>query len=240
MSRKLGAIQPIYRSGIHIKDAVSVDHPGEITQSYIDLFVKLGGQVIRDDIKRLSKRNEKVILHGRHQYIADEVVIAAGPWSNDLLKTISSPLPMCFERGYHKHFAYPQGEILTRPIYDVDYAFVLSPMTQGYRLTSGSELNDKDAEINTVQLEKAIKSVQNSAVLGEPTNNSLWKGNRPTLPDSLPAIGPHPKCKHVWLAFGHQHVGFSTGPTTGRLIAELMLDQVPFIAITPFLPKRFF
>ncbi|MBJ7536574.1 NAD(P)/FAD-dependent oxidoreductase [Marinomonas transparens] len=234
------ALKPIYGSGIHIKDAVSVDHPGEVTQNYIDLFVELGGKVIRDDITRLSQEDSKVILHGRSFYNADEVVIAAGPWSNDLLKTISRPLPMCFERGYHQHFEYPNEMQLTRPIYDVDSAFVLSPMTNGYRLTSGTELNDKDAKINTIQLQKAIQSVQNSITLGSPIKNSLWKGNRPTLPDSLPAIGPHPECKHVWLAFGHQHVGFSTGPATGRLIAELIVGQEPFINITPFLPKRFF
>jgi D-amino-acid dehydrogenase len=196
--------------------------------------------VVRDDIKRLSKENANIILHGESQYIADDVVVAAGPWSNDLLATLSRPLPMCFERGYHKHFSYPEGDILTRPIYDVDCAFVLSPMSQGYRLTSGTELNDKEAEINIAQLDEASKSVKNSISLGDPDENSLWKGNRPTLPDSLPAIGPHPECEHVWLAFGHQHVGFSTGPATGRLIAELMSDQTPFIDITPFLPKRFF
>jgi D-amino-acid dehydrogenase len=234
------ALKPIYKSGVHIKDAASVDHPGEVTQDYIDLFIELGGQVIRDDIKRLSKKNAKITLHGQSSYIADEVVIAAGPWSNDLLKTISSPLPMCFERGYHRHFSYPQGPILTRPVYDVDRAFVMSPTSLGYRITSGSELNDKNAEPNTAQLDEVVKYAHDSVVLGDLVENSLWKGNRPTLPDSLPAIGKHPKCEHIWLAFGHQHVGFSTGPATGRLIAELMLDQVPFIDITPFLPSRFF
>lgn len=234
------ALKPIYGSAIHIKDATSVDHPGEVTQSYIDLFVSLGGELIRDDIKQLSITGEQVTLHGNHSYVADQIVLAAGPWSNDLLKTVSKPIPMCFERGYHKHYHFPEGDRLTRPIYDVGNAFVLTPTTQGYRLTSGSELKDKTAPSSPDQLDLVSESVQGCISLGEPIENSLWKGNRPTLPDSLPAIGPSIDCKNIWLAFGHQHVGFSTGPATGRLIAEMMSKQTTFIDASPFSPARFF
>lgn len=234
------ALKPIYGSAIHIKDAVSVDHPGEVTQSYIDLYLSLGGKVVRDNITRLSKEGDRIVLQGSQSYLADDVVLAAGPWSNDLLKTLCEPIPMCFERGYHQHYAFPEGQRLTRPIYDVDCAFVLTPTTQGYRLTSGSELNDKDAPNNTAQLNNVAVSANKSILLGECIKDSLWKGNRPTLPDSLPVIGAHPSCPHVWLAFGHQHIGFSTGPATGRLIAELMTNQTPFINASSFSPARFF
>ena len=52
-----------------------------------------------------------------------------------------------------------------------------------------------------------------------------WMGSRPCLPDMLPVIGPAPRHKGLWLAFGHQHSGFTLGPPTGRLLAELMTGE---------------
>lgn len=233
------ALKPIYGSALFIKDASSVDHPGEVTQSYIDLFVSKGGELIRDDIKQLRMQGKQVCLQGRTDYIADQLVLAAGPWSNDLLQTVSKPIPMCFERGYHQHYHFPAGPKLTRPVYDVDGAFVLTPTTQGYRLTSGSELKDKDAAASPVQLEEVALSAQHATELGPLVEESVWQGNRPTLPDSLPVIGRSAPSSVIWLAFGHQHVGFSTGPATGRLIAEMMAGESTFISALPFSPTRF-
>ena len=65
----------------------------------------------------------------------------------------------------------------------------------------------------------------------------LWMGRRPTLPDSRPVIGEMPGRPGLWLAFGHQHIGFSTGPGTAALLGALMqgdtrlpLDPHPFRA----------
>lgn len=234
------ALKSIYGSGLHIKDAASVDHPGEVTQGYMDLFVRLGGRVVQDEIKQLSREGDWFVLHGEHEsYRADKLVLAAGPWSNDLLKTLAKPLPMCFERGYHEHYSIPEGPALKRPLYDVDNAFVITPTTKGYRLSSGSELQDKNAPASPNQLRQIAAPAHEALNIGERITDSLWKGNRPTLPDSLPAIGPHPQLPNLWLAFGHQHIGFSTGPATGRLIAEMITRERTFINETPFAPARF-
>ena len=52
-------------------------------------------------------------------------------------------------------------------------------------------------------------------------------GARPCLPDMRPVIGPAPRHEGLWFAFGHNHHGFTLGPVTGRLLAELMTDAVP-------------
>jgi D-amino-acid dehydrogenase len=43
----------------------------------------------------------------------------------------------------------------------------------------------------------------------------------------------------VWLALGHQHIGFSTGPGSGELLAALMLGEAPPIDPSPFSARRF-
>jgi D-amino-acid dehydrogenase len=59
------------------------------------------------------------------------------------------------------------------------------------------------------------------------------------LPDSRPHIGAAPGRRGLWLALGHQHIGFSTGPGTARVLADLMAQRVPPIDAAPFSPLRF-
>jgi D-amino-acid dehydrogenase len=54
-----------------------------------------------------------------------------------------------------------------------------------------------------------------------------------------PIIGQAPNHKNLWFAFGHAHHGLTLGPVTGRLIAELMAGETPFVDVEPFRPQRF-
>jgi D-amino-acid dehydrogenase len=64
-------------------------------------------------------------------------------------------------------------------------------------------------------------------------------GARPCTPDMKPIIGPAPNHKGLWFAFGHAHHGLTLGPATGRLLAEQMTGETPFLAPEPFSPSRF-
>ncbi len=76
--------------------------------------------------------------------------------------------------------------------------------------------------------------VEFGAAVGEP-----WRGSRPTLPDSLPMIGPAPRHAGLWLAFGNQHIGFTTGPATGAAIAAMIAGTQPSFDAAPFSPGRY-
>ena len=68
---------------------------------------------------------------------------------------------------------------------------------------------------------------------------STWLGFRPTLPDSLPVIGKSQKHKNIIFGFGHQHIGWTLGAVTGKIINTLCDDRQPNINIEPFSPNRF-
>ena len=68
---------------------------------------------------------------------------------------------------------------------------------------------------------------------------STWLGFRPTLPDSLPVIGPSKINKNIIYGFGHQHIGWTLGAVTGKIINSICNDRVPNINIEPFSPSRF-
>ena len=68
---------------------------------------------------------------------------------------------------------------------------------------------------------------------------SVWMGHRPSMPDSLPVIGPARRSADVIYAFGHGHVGMVTAPMTGKVVAELIAGRPTSIDATPFRPTRF-
>jgi D-amino-acid dehydrogenase len=68
---------------------------------------------------------------------------------------------------------------------------------------------------------------------------STWLGFRPTLPDSLPVIGKSQKNKNIIYGFGHQHIGWTLGAVTGKIVSSICNDRIPNIDIEPFKPTRF-
>jgi D-amino-acid dehydrogenase len=66
-----------------------------------------------------------------------------------------------------------------------------------------------------------------------------WMGFRPSLPDSLPAIGPLPGQPNTICAFGHGHLGLTQSAGTAGIIADLLAGKTPAIDLSPFAPTRF-
>ena len=68
---------------------------------------------------------------------------------------------------------------------------------------------------------------------------SEWMGQRPMMADSMPVISASPHHHNVFYAFGHGHYGLTQGPTTGRIIADLVTGQPPSTDISEFRFDRF-
>jgi D-amino-acid dehydrogenase len=235
-------LQPIFRRALWVKDASSVDSPGELVRAYARWLVELGGQLQTTEATQLQRDNGgwSIGTSDGRALRADHVVIALGPWSRDFLRQhVGLKLPMGFERGYHRHFTPANGAALNRPVYDTSAGYVLAPMAQGLRLTTGVELNAQHAPPRPAQLDAAERAAREAVALGERTTEPDWLGSRPTLPDSRPMVGECPGQAGVWLALGHQHIGFSTGPGTGELLAQLMLGEPTTLDPHPFRPQRF-
>ena len=87
-----------------------------------------------------------------------------------------------------------------------------------------------------------IRLLRREAVVAFPnlrySGTQEWLGFRPTLPDSTPMIGEVGKTG-IYTGFGHQHVGLTAGPKTGRLIAQLIAGDLPNTDMSPYAPERF-
>ncbi len=233
-------LRPIFERALWIKDSLSVDDPGAVVAAYARLFADRGGRIERAEVAQLSPvaQGWQAQDGAGRRWQAQHMVVALGPWSPRVLAPLGLRVPMAFERGYHMHYG-AQGEAqLQRPVYDSAGGYVLSPMAQGLRLCTGVELADCDAPPNLAQLDLAEQAARCAFALGPRLQAEAWLGRRPTLPDSRPAIGAAPRCPGLWLAFGHQHIGFSTGPGTAALLAALMLGGKAPMDAAPFAPQR--
>ncbi len=66
-----------------------------------------------------------------------------------------------------------------------------------------------------------------------------WMGHRPSVADSLPLIGEAPQVEGAYFGFGHDHIGLTGGPKTGRILAQLISGNHPNLDLGPYSPARF-
>ena len=217
-----------------------VPDPGGLAKAYAALFARKGGQFFTGDARTLEQRGGFWRVAGSDGLIvAREVVVALGPWSDLVFRPLGYSIPLAVKRGYHVHLAPRGNAALSHPVLDSDAGFLLAPMNQGIRLTTGVEFARRDAPPSPVQIERALPRARSLFPLGDTIEPTPWMGARPCLPDMLPVIGRAPRHDGLWFDFGHQHHGLTLGPATGRLLAELMTGETPFADPTPFKAERF-
>lgn len=230
-----------FERGILLPDSAFVVSPYRLTVAYADRFFRAGGLMLSDRIRSIMPEPAGVTLDGERGFVTfSAVVVAAGAWSKRLAAGIGDRVLLEAERGYHLNLHPGLSRPLHRPVVFPDQGgFVLAPMEDGVRLTSGSELAGLDAPPDFSFIRRLIPRA--AGVLPGLSDNILrqWIGYRPSTPDSLPVIGRSPRSPHVYYAFGHQHLGLTLGPVTGRLIAALVSSRPPEIDVTPYRIERF-
>jgi D-amino-acid dehydrogenase len=226
--------------GILMPDPASVADPGAVVKAYARLFERRGGRILRGEARTLGEvRDGWRVQTAEDIASAPAAVIALGPWADDVFRRLGYRFPFGVKRGYHRHFRAEGNATLDRPVLDAEYGYLLTPMTAGIRLTTGAEFALRDAPPTPVQLARSIPAAREIFPLGAPVDSQTWLGRRPCLPDMLPIVGRAPRHPGLWLDFGHHHLGFTLGPVSGRLLAEMMTGEAPFTDPAPYRAERF-
>ena len=221
---------------VHFTSPAAVVDPGGLAKAYAALFVARGGMFVSRDARALEQTSIGWRIDDAE---AGDVVVALGPWSDDIFHPLGYRIPLAVKRGYHMHYGAVGNAVLNHPLLDNDAGYLLAPMTRGIRLTTGIEFARRDAPKTPVQLDKVEPIARKLFPLAERRDIEPWMGARPCLPDMLPVIGPAPRHKGLWFDFGHQHHGFTQGPVSGRLIAEMICGEAPFTDPAPYRADRF-
>jgi D-amino-acid dehydrogenase len=225
---------------IHFRGSPSSSDPGMLTKAYADLFLRKGGRFLIGDARGLAAEASGWSLRSESGPIAArEAVVALGPWSDDVFRPLGYDIPLAVKRGYHMHYRVSGNATLSHPLQDRDGGYMLAPMRKGIRLTTGVEFADRDAPPSPVQLGRDEPLARELFPLGERVEPAPWLGRRPCLPDMVPVIGRGARHQGLWFAFGHAHHGFTLGPVTGRLLAEMMTGETPFADPSFYAADRF-
>jgi D-amino-acid dehydrogenase len=224
---------------VHWLEPWTVSDPGGLVAAYADLFTRSGGTFIHGDAATLAPAagGGWQVSTDRGRIDAEAVVVALGPWSPDLLRKFGYRFRMVRKRGYHRHFS--GAGRLDLPLLDAAHGYVVAPMSRGMRITTGAELSGRRGSSAPIQLARAERAARELFDLGTAVEVNPWSGIRPCMPDMLPVIGPAPRHMGMWMHFGHGHQGFTLGPATGRLLAERMTGEQPFIDASAFDPTRY-
>ncbi|WP_395397860.1 FAD-binding oxidoreductase [Novosphingobium sp. BL-8A] len=169
---------------------------------------------------------------------ADQVVVCAGVRSRAIMEALGHKAPMIAERGYHIRTdaaAWPKD---MPPVVFEERSMIVTRYRDSLQAASFVELGKVDAPADPRKWERLERHV---AELGLPVSGPFrrWMGCRPTLPDYLPAIGRSVKADNVYYAFGHQHLGLTLAPITGKLMAAMMAGEQPAVPLEPFDLRRF-
>ena len=232
-------LQPVFDAGVIFDYAMHARDPHGILKEIFRLFIKRGGRFIQSNIQTLEQNSsEQTIIRADNQeYKFEKTVVASGAFSKKFTDQLGEKIPLDTERGYHVHFKN-QDNLISRPVIFLDRGFGMTPMKQGLRAVGTVELGGTENPPS----EKRIQYIIDCAKELLPQlkdHQDEWLGFRPTLPDFLPVLGPSLKNKNIIYAFGHQHLGWTLGAITGKIISGVVAGEKTNLDLSPYSSKRF-
>jgi D-amino-acid dehydrogenase len=217
--------------------------PGALTAGLANACTAAGVDVQQGTIDSLEVLGDGRIAIGAdaRRWIAGQCVVASGIGSREVLKRVGFNVPLAAERGYHLMVPYKDRKPPVRvPVIGASPEFVITPMANGLRLAGTVEIAQPDRPPNWHRA-KMLKRLAEELIgpLEIPEDAPMWMGCRPTLPDSLPAIGRLPGAPAIIAAFGHQHLGLTLAAITGEIVASIASANPAPVDLAPFSIERF-
>lgn len=212
----------------------TIDDPKDYTLALAEKFRANGGEIVIAEATGLTDAGVRT-LAGEMQ---GRVVLAAGAWSHRLARTAGAAIPLETERGYNTTLPRDAFD-LRQHITFTAHGFVVSRLSSGLRVGGAVEMGGLSRPPNMARADAMLKKAAAFLPGLDTSGGTQWMGFRPSLPDSLPAIGTLPGCENVICAFGHGHLGLTQSTATATLVADLLTWRAPAIDMAPFSPARF-
>ena len=234
------ALSHDFKAAVLIKGQARTLSPGHTGQILAQKAIENGAIFVSGDVTKLDQSQDGnwKIETSAETLTAKKLIVAAGVWSANLLEPLGVSVPLVAERGYHVEFPEP-GITLEHSVMDVDKKIVASSMLDGLRVAGTAEFATIDAPPDPRR--KIMMTEQASAMFPDLKKHDarVWMGQRPSFPDSLPAIGSIKGHSGLYAAFGHSHYGLMMAPKTGELVADMVSDRPSNIDLSPFRLDRF-
>ena len=228
-------------AGIYSPDFQLVSNPYDFCLAIHEHLEENAVQTIYQQVVELNRKGSKVeiVLQGVEPVMADKVVIAAGPWSAQLGRTLGDRVPLIGERGYNTTLPKAAMPELSRPIFFAPHGFVIAPLADGVRVGGASEIARLGRPANYRRSEALLRKAKTLVPGLKIMAGEQWMGMRPTTPDTLPVIGTASRLADVIYAFGHGHLGLTQATATAQLVNEIINNQESSIDLASLGARRF-
>jgi D-amino-acid dehydrogenase len=238
--RLMPQLAPNYERGIYLPDQGYVANPERLTKTLAAQFQKDGGAILQRKVLDIdvNENGAQALATDAGTLPIETLVICAGVHSGELTARLGEPVPIEAERGYHVTYSDPALK-LPMPVHVSDAKVFVTPMEMGPRIAGQAEFAGIYAEPNYQRAEVLETHMRRMFPQVRTADGTRWMGKRPSMPDSLPVVGPSAKHRNVYYAFGHGHLGLCGGAPTGLLIAELVSGRKPSIDVSPYRVNRF-
>ncbi|GLQ54761.1 NAD(P)/FAD-dependent oxidoreductase [Devosia nitrariae] len=233
-------LSPQIVAGTFVPQWQSVEEPYQFALALAQHVKARGARLLRAEAAAVRPRESgvQVVLADGRSLDAVAAVIAGGAWSHRLTEPLGDRIPLETERGYNT--TLPPGAFdVKRQLIFGGHGFVITPLATGLRVGGAVELGGLDLDANFARADAMLKKAARFLPGLRIEGGTQWMGFRPSLPDSLPAIGASRASDRIVYAFGHGHLGLTQSAATGRLVADLVCARTPAIDIAPFNPQRF-
>jgi D-amino-acid dehydrogenase len=233
------ALESRFGFGVRLLRHGRISDPGAYVAALMDDFCQKGGTFQQATITDIVVEDGTCIgiKTDKGQLTADQYVLTLGAWSGPLAQKLGITVPLESERGYHIEYVNPSVH-LKSTVMVASGKFAMNSMNGRLRCAGVVEFAGLDAPASTAPF--ALLKRQVKDLFPDLTYDRIdeWMGHRPSTPDSLPIIGHAPNARNVLLGYGHQHVGLTGGPKTGRWLAQLASGRLPNTDLGAFSPDR--
>ena len=231
-------IKPFYHGGVYYDYARHTRNPKKILLKLFDNFLKKDGKFLKLNVQDLNFDDDKPVIRSDVQrFVFDKLVIACGAFSKRLTDKLHENIPLDTERGYHVHFK-DCDHLISRPVVYLNRGFGMTPMEQGLRVVGTVEFGGLDNPLSKSRIKNLIINAKDM-LDGLPEHEDEWLGFRPSLPDLLPVLGPSKNYKNVFYSFGHNHLGWTLGAISGKIISKMIANESTNLNLSAYSSSRF-
>lgn len=228
-------LESVRSDGIWLPKVAQVRNPRLVKAargSLLHYGVELLEQTEVDALLIKQDRITGVLAAGK-EIEAEKVIISSGAWSAGLLQQLGIRLEVKPLRGQMLLFKGPP-DLVSRIVLSQDRYVI--PRRDG-RILVGSTLEDVGFDKSTTVEARDELIAEASRLI--PALSSLelehhWAGLRPASPDGIPYIFRDQRIQGLYINTGHFRNGVVLGPASARLMADIVLENVPILATKPY------
>ena len=205
----------------------TISDPGVYISELFKSFINKGGKFLKAEVKDIlfdDFRNPVSLNTNNGDIPCNRVVLTSGAWSAGLARKLGAKIPLTSERGYHVEYHSPNIKFKA-PVVISDSKFIIHSMQGRLRCAGLVEFGGIFQPESSHPFKLIEKKIETLFPELKYERKTYWMGHRPSTTDSLPVIDISPNYNNVWLGYGHQHIGLSAGPKTGKILSEIILSK---------------